>query len=159
MDTSVGFGLAKVSHSHSLLDVDEHIPALSRRYFSIGEVARLTGLRTMTIRYWQTRYPGLGFNLRQIGDRRRYRPSEFVLIIALNELISVLGMTSDGASAILKRVDFATFVLSKERSNEDFVTRNEIRSLLCHAFVESLSHGNHACEDNREESRQFALVT
>lgn len=158
MDTSAGDEQAQISHGQAMLDVDEPIPALSRRYFSIGEVSRLTGLRTMTIRYWEKRYPILRVHPRQHGDRRRYRPSEFLLIIALNELISVLGMTSDGASAILDKVDLGPFVLSKQRSNEGFVTRHEIRNILCHAFVQSLSHVNPGRDAVGEESEQFALV-
>jgi len=159
MDTSAGYEQAQISDSQAMLDGDDPIPALSKRYFSIGEVSRLTGLRTMTIRYWEKRYPILRVHARQHGDRRRYRPSEFLVIILLNELISVLGMTSDGASAILDKVDLVPFVLSKQRSNEDFVTRHEIRNILCHAFVQSLSHVNPGREAVCDESEQLAFVS
>lgn len=72
----------------------EDIP--SRRYFTIGEVAKLCLVKPHVLRYWEQEFPQLKPSKRR-GNRRYYQYKDVVLIKKIYELLYNNGYTISGA--------------------------------------------------------------
>ena len=65
-------------------------------YFTIGEVAKLCGLQTHVLRYWEQEFSQLNPSRRR-GSRRYYQRKDVVTVRKIRELLYVQGFTIDGA--------------------------------------------------------------
>lgn len=70
------------------------IPA--KRYFTIGEVGELCGVKPHVLRYWEQEFTQLK-PLKRRGNRRYYQHHEVVLIRRIRELLYEEGFTISGA--------------------------------------------------------------
>ncbi len=73
-----------------------------KRYFSIGEVAKLCALNASVLRYWETEFPTLKPITRK-GNRRYYKKSDILLIEKIKNLLYQQGFTIDGARNLLQQ--------------------------------------------------------
>lgn len=67
---------------------------------SIGEVARLVGVATHVLRYWETQFPALA-PVRRPDGRRYYRPDDLLLAAGLCEVMREDGLTIRGARRLI----------------------------------------------------------
>ena len=67
---------------------------------SIGEVARLVGVATHVLRYWETQFPALA-PVRRPDGRRYYRPDDLLLAAGLCEVMREEGLTIRGAQRLI----------------------------------------------------------
>ena len=116
-----------------------HIAVLAQRYTSIGIISKLLQVTPATLRYWERRYPRLRLHLVGQRARRRYRPEEFLLIIAIHELITHIGMTLEGAIPIANAMDPGRIIDGKIQAGEDWITRGELRKEIIHALSRALA--------------------
>jgi DNA-binding transcriptional MerR regulator len=70
------------------------IPA--KRYFTIGEVSELCGVKPHVLRYWEQEFTQLK-PLKRRGNRRYYQHHEVLLIRRIRELLYEHGFTINGA--------------------------------------------------------------
>jgi DNA-binding transcriptional MerR regulator len=70
------------------------IPA--KRYFSIGEVSDLCGVKPHVLRYWEQEFPQLK-PLKRRGNRRYYQRHDVLLIRKIRGLLYENGFTIGGA--------------------------------------------------------------
>ena len=70
------------------------IPA--KRYFTIGEVSDLCGVKPHVLRYWEQEFTQLK-PLKRRGNRRYYQHHEVLLIRRIRELLYEHGFTINGA--------------------------------------------------------------
>ena len=70
------------------------IPA--KRYFTIGEVSDLCGVKPHVLRYWEQEFTQLK-PLKRRGNRRYYQHHEVVLIRRIRQLLYEEGFTINGA--------------------------------------------------------------
>ncbi len=70
------------------------IPA--KRYFTIGEVSELCGVKPHVLRYWEQEFAQLK-PLKRRGNRRYYQHHEVLLIRRIRELLYEEGFTISGA--------------------------------------------------------------
>ena len=68
---------------------------------SIGEVARLVGVATHVLRYWETQFPTLA-PVRRPDGRRYYRPDDLLLAAGLCEVMREDGLTIRGARRLIE---------------------------------------------------------
>jgi len=68
---------------------------------SIGEVARLVGVATHVLRYWETQFPALA-PIRRPDGRRYYRPDDLLLAAGLCEVLREDGLTIRGARRLVE---------------------------------------------------------
>lgn len=68
---------------------------------TIGEVARMLGLRQHVLRYWEEQFPQLR-PLTRAGNRRYYRPDDVVLLREIDRLLNQEGFTIRGARQFLE---------------------------------------------------------
>lgn len=70
------------------------IPA--KRYFTIGEVSELCGLKAHVLRYWEQEFPQLS-PVKRRGNRRYYQRDDVLLIRVIRHLLYEEGFTINGA--------------------------------------------------------------
>ena len=70
------------------------IPA--KRYFTIGEVSELCGVKPYVLRYWEQEFTQLK-PMKRRGNRRYYQHHEVLLIRRIRELLYEEGFTISGA--------------------------------------------------------------
>lgn len=71
-------------------------PIPAKRYFTIGEVSDLCGVKTHVLRYWEQEFTQLKSITRR-GNRRYYQHHEVLFIRRIRELLYEHGFTISGA--------------------------------------------------------------
>ena len=82
------------------MDQPEFQPIPNKRYFSIGEVAKLSEVKSHVLRYWEQEFPQLSPTKRR-GNRRYYQQQDIVLVSQIKSLLYEEGLTISGARARL----------------------------------------------------------
>ena len=73
------------------------LPAIpGKRYFTIGEVSDLCGVKPHVLRYWEQEFPHLS-PLKRRGNRRYYQRQDVILIRQIRSLLYEHGFTIGGA--------------------------------------------------------------
>ena len=71
-------------------------PIPAKRYFTIGEVSDLCGVKPHVLRYWELEFTQLK-PVKRRGNRRYYQHHEVLLIRKIRELLYEQGFTISGA--------------------------------------------------------------
>lgn len=71
-------------------------PIPPKRYFTIGEVSELCGVKPHVLRYWEQEFSQLK-PVKRRGNRRYYQHHEVMLIRRIRELLYEQGFTISGA--------------------------------------------------------------
>ena len=82
-----------------MLEASENnqLPAIpGKRYFTIGEVSDLCGVKPHVLRYWEQEFPDLS-PVKRRGNRRYYQRQDVVLIRQIRSLLHEQGFTIGGA--------------------------------------------------------------
>jgi len=82
-----------------MLDPSEKVqlpPIPAKRYFTIGEVSELCGVKPHVLRYWEQEFTQLK-PVKRRGNRRYYQHHEVLLIRKIRELLYEQGFTISGA--------------------------------------------------------------
>ena len=104
-------------------------PIPAKRYFTIGEVSELCGVKPHVLRYWEQEFTQLK-PVKRRGNRRYYQHHEVLLIRRIRELLYQQGFTINGAR---NRLDETVGLPEKpvQPGKFDFaLVRREIRSVL-----------------------------
>ena len=77
--------------------IDKDLPAIpAKRYFTIGEVSELCGVKPHVLRYWEQEFTQLR-PVKRRGNRRYYQHHEVLLVRRIRELLYSQGFTISGA--------------------------------------------------------------
>jgi DNA-binding transcriptional MerR regulator len=102
-------------------------PIPAKRYFTIGEVSELCGVKPHVLRYWEQEFAQLK-PVKRRGNRRYYQHHEVLLIRRIRELLYDQGFTISGARNRLSEPGSAN---GKSNASVDTVKlREEIKSIL-----------------------------
>lgn len=71
-------------------------PIPAKRYFTIGEVSELCGVKPHVLRYWEQEFTQLR-PMKRRGNRRYYQHHEVLLVRRIRELLYQEGFTISGA--------------------------------------------------------------
>ncbi|MCK9990483.1 MAG: hypothetical protein RugAbin2_01497 [Rugosibacter sp.] len=87
---------------------EELPPIPAKRYFTIGEVSELCGVKPHVLRYWEQEFAQLR-PVKRRGNRRYYQHHEVLLARRIRELLYQEGFTINGArlrldDAALKKI-------------------------------------------------------
>ena len=106
-------------------------PIPAKRYFTIGEVSELCGVKPHVLRYWEQEFTQLK-PIKRRGNRRYYQHHEVLLIRRIRELLYEQGFTINGAR---HRLDNIIGLSVKSENSGKFnlmVVRSEILSVPEH---------------------------
>jgi len=79
------------------LDLDKKLPLIpNKRYFTIGEVAFLCGVKPHVLRYWEQEFTLLSPTKRR-GNRRYYQHKDVMMVRQIRKLLYEDGFTIEGA--------------------------------------------------------------
>lgn len=111
-------------------------PIPAKRYFTIGEVSELCGVKPHVLRYWEQEFTQLK-PVKRRGNRRYYQHHEVLLIRRIRELLYEQGFTISGAR---NKLDSRILEASSEYDaaldaatidpNAVFAIRNELIDIL-----------------------------
>ena len=77
--------------------MENSLPAIpAKRYFTIGEVSELCGVKPYVLRYWEQEFTQLK-PMKRRGNRRYYQHHEVLLVRRIRELLYEQGFTIGGA--------------------------------------------------------------
>src|SRR5258706_2747801 len=114
--------------SHSPKEALPPIPA--KRYFTIGEVSDLCGVKPHVLRYWEQEFTQLK-PVKRRGNRRYYQHHEVLLIRRIRDLLYDQGFTISGARNRLDEIVTDPAKLARGASGANLATlRKEIKSVL-----------------------------
>src|SRR6185295_10550171 len=86
-------------------DGPEKLPAIPpKRYFTIGEVSGLCGVKPHVLRYWEQEFTQLR-PIKRNGNRRYYQHHEVLLVRRIRELLYEQRFTISGARNRLDATD------------------------------------------------------
>lgn len=86
---------------------NNELPAIpGKRYFTIGEVSKLCGVKSHVLRYWEQEFPNLK-PMKRRGNRRYYQRQDVLLIRQIRSLLYDNGYTISGARQKLSGEDAA----------------------------------------------------
>jgi DNA-binding transcriptional MerR regulator len=76
---------------------NNELPAIpGKRYFTIGEVSELCGVKPHVLRYWEQEFPQLK-PVKRRGNRRYYQRQDVIIIRQIRSLLYEQGFTIGGA--------------------------------------------------------------
>ena len=101
-------------------------PIPAKRYFTIGEVSELCGVKPHVLRYWEQEFTQLK-PVKRRGNRRYYQHHEVLLIRRIRELLYEQGFTISGARA---RLDQSANSDQPASSELAMAMRSEIQQVL-----------------------------
>jgi len=77
--------------------MEKNLPAIpAKRYFTIGEVGDLCGVKPHVLRYWEQEFTQLR-PMKRRGNRRYYQHHEVLMIRRIRDLLYEQGFTISGA--------------------------------------------------------------
>ena len=108
-------------------------PIPAKRYFTIGEVSELCGVKPHVLRYWEQEFTQLK-PVKRRGNRRYYQHHEVLLIRRIRELLYDQGFTISGARNRLDELGSEPAGKpgrpGSSRPNLAAIVRKEIRSVI-----------------------------
>jgi len=109
-------------------------PIPAKRYFTIGEVSELCGVKAHVLRYWEQEFTQLK-PVKRGGNRRYYQHHEVLLIRRIRQLLYEDGFTISGARTKLdqlatnnKHEEVAEPVVAKIDTSSNSLNVSELRS-------------------------------
>ena len=113
--------------THTPSNPKEVLPPIpAKRYFTIGEVSELCGVKPHVLRYWEQEFTQLK-PVKRRGNRRYYQHHEVLLIRRIRELLYEQGFTISGARA---RLDEAVVHGKPAAKLGSTLLRREIQGVL-----------------------------
>jgi DNA-binding transcriptional MerR regulator len=100
-------------------------PIPPKRYFTIGEVAELCGVKPHVLRYWEQEFTQLS-PVKRRGNRRYYQHHEVLMIRRIRDLLYEQGFTIHGARNRLQEL------VSAERSAKRLMSEDEAQNVEDH---------------------------
>lgn len=97
-------------------------PIPAKRYFTIGEVSELCGVKPHVLRYWEQEFTQLK-PVKRRGNRRYYQHHEVLLIRRIRELLYDQGFTINGAR---NRLDGAEFTEENQASEKQKNLKSDV---------------------------------
>ena len=77
--------------------MENSLPSIpAKRYFTIGEVSELCGVKPHVLRYWEQEFPQLK-PVKRRGNRRYYQRQDVIVIRQIRSLLYEEGFTIGGA--------------------------------------------------------------
>lgn len=105
-------------------------PIPAKRYFTIGEVSELCGVKAHVLRYWEQEFTQLK-PVKRSGNRRYYQHHEVMLIRRIRELLYGQGFTISGARNLLENPNQAeSRAASNSAALKVAALRNEIKDVI-----------------------------
>jgi len=99
--------------------------SLTKRYYKIGELAKMFQVSTSLLRYWESEFPSLK-PLKTKTRIRKYQKDDILMLDRIYELVKVQGFTLEGARNELKKKSKSSVNPENIESNNLIKLRREL---------------------------------
>jgi DNA-binding transcriptional MerR regulator len=131
--------------------MENSLPSIpAKRYFTIGEVGELCGVKPHVLRYWEQEFTQLR-PVKRRGNRRYYQHHEVLMIRRIRDLLYEQGFTISGARNKMQEISQSQRGLKKETIDD-----NAFEEPINHDVDEGSSE-EMSDEDSPVEERELAL--
>jgi len=114
--------------------MEKALPSIpAKRYFTIGEVSDLCGVKPHVLRYWEQEFTQLR-PMKRRGNRRYYQHHEVLMIRRIRDLLYDQGFTISGARNKLQ--ELVQIERDKKRSGEVMLEGVEVIEIEDSTFSE-----------------------
>lgn len=103
-------------------------PIPGKRYFTIGEVSELCGVKPHVLRYWEQEFSQLK-PVKRRGNRRYYQRHDVILIREIRALLYEQGFTIGGARQQLDTSGEVKTTAATSNSNQKELVRELLKEL------------------------------
>jgi DNA-binding transcriptional MerR regulator len=101
--------------------MENSLPSIpAKRYFTIGEVGELCGVKPHVLRYWEQEFTQLR-PVKRRGNRRYYQHHEVLMIRRIRDLLYEQGFTISGARNKMQEISQSQRGTKKEATDEIFL--------------------------------------
>jgi DNA-binding transcriptional MerR regulator len=126
--------------------MENSLPSIpAKRYFTIGEVGELCGVKPHVLRYWEQEFTQLR-PVKRRGNRRYYQHHEVLMIRRIRDLLYEQGFTISGARNKMQELSQSQKGLKKE-----VVEDNDLDDV----FADEIPSG--ALDDTPADEREMVL--
>lgn len=126
------------------LHLKEELPPIpAKRYFTIGEVSDLCGVKPHVLRYWEQEFTQLK-PVKRRGNRRYYQHHEVLLIRRIRDLLYEQGFTISGARNRLSEaspresLSDETQVVTKTKSSSKAAAKEKLDISLLRSEIKNV---------------------
>jgi DNA-binding transcriptional MerR regulator len=99
--------------------MENSLPSIpAKRYFTIGEVGELCGVKPHVLRYWEQEFTQLR-PVKRRGNRRYYQHHEVLMIRRIRDLLYEQGFTISGARNKMQEISASQRGLKKENAEDN----------------------------------------
>jgi DNA-binding transcriptional MerR regulator len=99
--------------------MENSLPSIpAKRYFTIGEVGELCGVKPHVLRYWEQEFTQLR-PVKRRGNRRYYQHHEVLMIRRIRDLLYEQGFTISGARNKMQEIAASQRGLKKENAEDN----------------------------------------
>lgn len=112
-------------------------PIPAKRYFTIGEVSELCGVKPHVLRYWEQEFTQLK-PVKRRGNRRYYQHHEVLLIRKIRELLYEQGFTISGARNRLDGGDESSLASTNPQESTQNSLQNSVSEIDFFAFKQEI---------------------
>ena len=133
----------------TLTSLENPLPFIpTKRYFTIGEVSSLCGVKPHVLRYWEQEFTQLR-PMKRRGNRRYYQHHEVLMILKIRDLLYDQGFTISGArNKLLEVADTDTDTNTDSDNSNKHSTVNVAREGV--HVVNDLSAGSISISDSTD---------
>ena len=138
--------------------MEKALPSIpAKRYFTIGEVGDLCGVKPHVLRYWEQEFTQLR-PMKRRGNRRYYQHHEVLMIRRIRDLLYDQGFTISGARNKMQEIIQAE--RDKKRNGEVMLEGVEVLEISDSelADFEDSQSDDQGDEVNFNDARQLLLV-
>lgn len=120
--------------------MENSLPAIpAKRYFTIGEVGELCGVKPHVLRYWEQEFTQLR-PVKRRGNRRYYQHHEVLMIRRIRDLLYEQGFTISGARNKLQELRSERQLPADEAVQQEVVADRNV-ALPSQAMVMDVEQG------------------
>ena len=135
--------------------MEKPLPAIpAKRYFTIGEVSELCGVKPHVLRYWEQEFTQLR-PMKRRGNRRYYQHHEVLMIRRIRDLLYDQGFTISGARNKLQ--ELVQTERDRRRAGEVMLDGVEVIEVEDSAFPES-AFSDSVLEERDDISQKLQLL-
>ncbi|MFN4004023.1 MAG: MerR family transcriptional regulator [Hylemonella sp.] len=120
-------------------------PIPAKRYFTIGEVGELCGVKPHVLRYWEQEFTQLR-PMKRRGNRRYYQHHEVLMIRRIRDLLYEQGFTISGARNKIQEIMAAE--REKKRAGEVMLDGVEVLEMNTPSDLDDFSESQLLAEDD-----------
>jgi DNA-binding transcriptional MerR regulator len=139
--------------------MENSLPSIpAKRYFTIGEVGELCGVKPHVLRYWEQEFTQLR-PVKRRGNRRYYQHHEVLMIRRIRDLLYEQGFTISGARNKMQEIAQSSRAIKKESSEDNFLDESLNEGMGPDSFDEVPSEDKELVLESAQRASSFQATS